>query len=160
LIGGGGHWSAWGTAHAASATNRFFSQIFRTERQTEHIRFCILAIDARVYSCRRNIVTIECQGSEATDPCENQDLLNWISRILGRFGSLNFDARLVVRLMAKSENHDTADARQAAKRAIDALVIQFRIERMTTRLGWIALAVFVLALILALLQKPIIRMVS
>ena len=62
--------------------------------------------------------------------------------------------------MAKTENHDTADARQAAKRVIDALVIQFRIRRMTTRLGWIALAVFVLALILALLQKPIIRMVS
>lgn len=62
--------------------------------------------------------------------------------------------------MAKTENHDTADARQAAKRVIDALVIQFRIERMTTRLGWIALAVFVLALILALLQKPIIRTVS
>ena len=79
---------------------------------------------------------------------------------MGRFGTLNFDAQLVVMLMAKTGNHDTADARQAAKRAIDALVIQFRLERMTTRLGWVALAVFLLSLILALLQKPIIRMVS
>jgi hypothetical protein len=30
----------------------------------------------------------------------------------------------------------------------------------TTRLGWIGLAIFVLALLLAVLQKPIIRMIS
>ena len=89
LIGGGGYCSARGMAHAASATNPLLFPTFRTERQTERIRFCTLAIDARVYSGRRTIVTVECQGSEATDPCESRDLLNWISRILGRFGSLN-----------------------------------------------------------------------
>ena len=50
--------------------------------------------------------------------------------------------------------------REASKYAVGRLVIQFRIERMTTRLGRIALTIFVLALILALLQKPILRMLS
>ena len=45
--------------------------------------------------------------------------------------------------------------RQAAKRSIDALVLQIRMERMGRWIGRIAMILFALALILVALQKPI-----
>jgi hypothetical protein len=55
-----------------------------------------------------------------------------------------------------------AAARQSAKRSIDALVIQFRIERMARRIGWTATIIFALVLMLLIpwINKPLIRLFS
>jgi hypothetical protein len=94
-------------------------------------------------------------------------LISWDVRfLLNRYQSMSSgsiehnmrNSKTSIRLVPST----AAAARQSAKRSIDALVIQFRIERMARRIGWTATTIFALVLMLLIpwINKPLIRLFS